>query len=523
MDLGISDILGRLDDYNPEIFRCSSHSISNIRGISFLSSNPTSFEQDILYICLSSEYLKQQSADTCVNLICTSNVNLNAIKEKFENFNLVVFDESADLFEIHNKIQNIILEHRRTNEALGKILSSLVMGKGLQYMLESSYELLKNPMVITDANYKLLAYTKGLEFNDPMYNEIIKYGYVPNDALISKDSPPIIVDRENYRKGKPYIVKMSNLLHRRMYGRITAKEHRLAHLIIYEVNKPFEDNDIELANMLCDAFSLEIQKTALLQQKRVFNEETFFTELLDGKLEEMGVIRNTAEILNLRPEKKLYIFSIDLNQCDINKFSLAYVQKSLEEMIPCCLSAHYEDWIVMLVSCETEIFNDKNFLSKLYYFLKNTKVYAGLSMCFCKLSETRKYFLQSVKAMELSLRLKKNTFLCSYKDYYIYDIIEMASEKGDLAKSCHPLALEILEHDYAHNTFYAETLYAYLIKFKDNSATASYLHIHRNTLNYRLGRLEETFYINWEDHNTLLDLLLSFKILEYHGLLAHHK
>ena len=60
----------------------------------------------------------------------------------------------------------------------------------------------------------------------------------------------------------------------------------------------------------------------------------------------------------------------------------------------------------------------------------------------------------------------------------------------------------------------AETLWAYLLHERSIPRTAEALIIHRTTLTYRLGKLEELWNLNLDDSDTRLYLLLSFRMLE---------
>ncbi|SMD25213.1 DNA-binding transcriptional regulator, PucR family [Lentzea albidocapillata] len=64
------------------------------------------------------------------------------------------------------------------------------------------------------------------------------------------------------------------------------------------------------------------------------------------------------------------------------------------------------------------------------------------------------------------------------------------------------------DHDRVHSTDYEETLSVYLNSFGDVSAAADRLHIHANSLRYRLKRLAEIAELDLEDPQTRLALQL---------------
>lgn len=78
----------------------------------------------------------------------------------------------------------------------------------------------------------------------------------------------------------------------------------------------------------------------------------------------------------------------------------------------------------------------------------------------------------------------------------------------------HPVLEKIRIYDQKNETEYFETLRIYSLTLHDREATAKTLCIHRNTLGYRLRRIEELFSVPFEEPGTALAILNSFQLLE---------
>ena len=78
----------------------------------------------------------------------------------------------------------------------------------------------------------------------------------------------------------------------------------------------------------------------------------------------------------------------------------------------------------------------------------------------------------------------------------------------------HPVLHQLLEHDAASGTQYYDTLRTYLECERSIPMTAAALIIHRTTLTYRLGKIQELTRLNLDDPNLRLYLLLSYQLLE---------
>lgn len=72
--------------------------------------------------------------------------------------------------------------------------------------------------------------------------------------------------------------------------------------------------------------------------------------------------------------------------------------------------------------------------------------------------------------------------------------------------------LRILDSDHKNGTDYANSLYAYLSCGKNLKEAATTLNLHRNTLNYRIDRIQELFVLDLDDRNLCFELLFSARL-----------
>ena len=70
------------------------------------------------------------------------------------------------------------------------------------------------------------------------------------------------------------------------------------------------------------------------------------------------------------------------------------------------------------------------------------------------------------------------------------------------------------EYDSENSTEFLKTLEAYTKNLFRTSETAAQLHIHRNTLLYRVQKIEEIGDFSLKDYSTVLHLMISFYMLD---------
>ena len=100
-----------------------------------------------------------------------------------------------------------------------------------------------------------------------------------------------------------------------------------------------------------------------------------------------------------------------------------------------------------------------------------------------------------VRTSELLSMLEEHDIVCDRKTVY-----------SDIA------ALQA--HDLRYGTEYLKTLAAYLDVMCNSVAAANKLHIHKNTLLYRINKLAETFHIDLTKGDMVMKYQLSLQVLD---------
>lgn len=128
----------------------------------------------------------------------------------------------------------------------------------------------------------------------------------------------------------------------------------------------------------------------------------------------------------------------------------------------------------------------------------------GCSFPFSDLSQCH----LMAKQANLALSFQGNTVLPKIDDFSKASLsILMHQEENSVF--VHPVIHEIKQYDDNNHTDYIHTLTIWLAEQMDDGSTAEKLHIHRNTLYYRLKRMTELFHLDLNDMNTCVQLYLS--------------
>ena len=139
---------------------------------------------------------------------------------------------------------------------------------------------------------------------------------------------------------------------------------------------------------------------------------------------------------------------------------------------------------------------------------------AGVSLPFRKLYEVPEQYKRAVTTLNIAHQLKKQERLHYYNDCILEHMLLIFSERADMMSLVHPAVHILKENDEKKKGSLWETLTAYLNNNQDIIQTSKQLHIHYNTLKYRLKRIVEQTGLDLLDSRTVFRLQLSGKVLD---------
>jgi sugar diacid utilization regulator len=453
-----------------------------------------------------------------LNLLCTEDTDIPAAFTKNKYLNLILADAEIDISQIFNDIQDIFMDSYFIMQSSAALFNTIIRGKGLQYIMEIGSGLLGNPIMMGDSNHRLLAYSKDDNIDDPAWIEFRDKGYCTYEYT-KKYGFQRWID-EQVQSKTPIIGDLGAISKkRRIFSKIVIDDTIVGHFAVLENNKPFSQRDIEITSFICDVISAEMKKNSHFRNTRSVMLENLIIDLLDGKKLSEEEVREKIKYLNWKPKEKLYILSIKYNSYE-NTFSLiSFIRDSLGEMMEGEMAFFYDNHIIFILGCskDSSLKND-DFMIPIR-FLKENRLYAGLSHGFGRITDLQKCYKQSLSSIMLGQRIDKNKVLYMYEDYIVYHMIDICNKQGGITDFCHPAISKLRTYDINHKSDYVRSLYSYIANARNLISTADALFIHRNTMSYRLAKIQEITGVELDDDDVIMNLFVSYKILEYAGKL----
>ncbi len=99
-----------------------------------------------------------------------------------------------------------------------------------------------------------------------------------------------------------------------------------------------------------------------------------------------------------------------------------------------------------------------------------------------------------------------------FGDLGLYQLLTALGDNHEATRFFRKTLGRLIEHDQQHNAELVETLDAFFVCHGNLSQTASRLHIHRNTLTYRLDRIAAITALDLSDADARFSLQLALKL-----------
>jgi sugar diacid utilization regulator len=406
------------------------------------------------------------------------------------------------------------LDHLNTASIL---LDSILYGEDLWELSEKIADILKNPVLIMDAKNTLLAYSKRIPFEDESWQQHIELGQFSFEyaAAIRRFNASIVIPNDS----TPYMQKNDISPARRIVSRLYADGIHIGYLVTLEANEHFNDINMKLYKLIADTCA-NIMKYNKEQyfEKGYKNYESIFIDLINGHFVNRSVFLKATSNSKLNISGNYILVCLDIRNYYSKKREDNFLLNSLIKMFNNSWTFYYSENVITLIKLKED--ERLPCLSEFKNFLKRNKLKAGISCSFNDLYLLSEHYSQAKRALEISEILQGSEELSYYEDCKFYDMLSklhkgVGGDGANLKKFCHSVIFRILEYDTEHKTEYLKTLWVYINNGKNSLKTSQKMHIHKNTVIYRIQKLQEYFSVDLSDDSLIFKLYYSYIIHSY--------
>lgn len=152
--------------------------------------------------------------------------------------------------------------------------------------------------------------------------------------------------------------------------------------------------------------------------------------------------------------------------------------------------------------------------------MEGLRCYIGLGGCYGQIDQLKKSYNEAQLALKLAKDDPEKPYMI-YRNAGIYKFLNKVTDKSIMADFYVETLGGLLRYDSENNTKFTETLQVFLEEGENTASTIQRLFIHRNTLQYRLRRIEEILQQSLKNAEVKISLQIAFKIqtfFSYEGL-----
>lgn len=470
-------------------------------------------EEDVLYISepkVIRRLPKNQLLDHCF----VFHVRPGEEEHVRPGLNAIVYDERFSLGDVTNHLLSLF---NRMNTLEYQMRLAARAHAGLEPMMEVVRKMFPDAtVVVVDSAYNIIASSREDGSGNVYVDQILRQGYYDKDSLKKMAAAGYFDVSEKYLEpalslppnicDDPLILRAyhSNGMFYSFAG--CYFPGHLPTMVDQELFRCFTEQ--------LDAFYVETDfyKQAIPQRQQMIH------DLLhngDGNAE---LVRDRARSLRLPEEGSFRLGYAAFDDGSSLKASHLVLQLRAWSNVPNYGVFQYKTSVLILFQdwhdypvAEQLTFRDR--WNEMLDILEKNSARIGVSLLFTELGKLRMGYEQAKSAMQMGRRMDPEAREYHYSKYYLQDMLECYREKFSL-NDIMVRYLNQLANEKGYGNSNLLLLYHYLNTERNITLTAKRVHMHRNSVIYRLQKIQDMLNLDLDDPDVRLRLMITFKILQ---------
>lgn len=500
MNITVACLIKKLERFSPIIV--GNVDFSPILSVEWLNSTNL-LSKNTLYIAKDIEILNNiDSISDILILGCSKNIDLTYI-----NASGIILTTPCNLDEVFYELKELVIDNLKISSCAAHLLKILSDGGGLQNLVDEAYQILKNPIYVFDAGLKLISTNWNAPINDDQTKRIVLDKCLNEEDINAMNFEHI---HERIRKSTtPVLVNNKKFDRERIITMINKSGKDVGHIVVISYEYPFKDIDLEIVALLRDAVAHYLEKDSFIRNTKGSTYEYFIADLLDRKITLGRQFNNRISYIDCVFLDYIYVLVVEVSRSS-NALSINNICSKLETMVFGSRTVIYNDQIILIITRKSEQLLSNEEISSLKKLCSENNLYSGLSNHFKNIIDLPEYYQQALRSIELGICKHNEANLFIYKQYYIDHIASTFMQSESIETFCHPSMRYLLDYDKNNGTELAYTLYMYILNERNLLSTSNAIYVHRNTVTYRLKKINSFINLDLDDYTTRQYIILSF-------------
>lgn len=429
--------------------------------------------------------------------------------------NVTLVETSMSLTRLYNHIHEYV--HRYASWT-ARMQQTIFENSGLQKLLDIATEEIPATITITNPGYKFMAASYHPQIADDIIQELQTLGYHTNEIIqkIRREAAACITSSRDLLEYVSASSGLYNIVHLIRY-----KNSLVARLVVtlQEPDPCFRDLTAILAGYVSQALlssqGADYSSNAALG--------SLIADLIECRLSDPKELEQRRQQVQLVLRKYYHPVLVRINDPDDHGlFPWNHIMSQLQQAFRYCDVTTYRGDILLLAR-KTKRGSRPDFDQELLQrVLEQYDGRAVIGNASEHLSSLAPLYYQTKGVMRIATKMNPEKRIYFFEEYSIYQIVELAAQSEqhylssrNLAHLCNNELIALVLYDKKHGTNFTEVLFAYLINERNTTLTAKALYLHRNTMMYKINKIEEIIGCTLEDPLLRERLMFSYRVFIY--------
>ncbi|MFD1174979.1 PucR family transcriptional regulator [Paenibacillus puldeungensis] len=389
----------------------------------------------------------------------------------------------------------------------------------LEMLAEKLSDVLGRPVTVEDANHRLVAYSSHEPETDPARLATIVGRRVP-DTVISSLWHSGVIARLLESEDPIRVPAMKEIgLSERVAIAIRSNTGVLGYIWVVEAEGPFTEEEMGVLKQAAAAARVRMAQWQMQRHKDEGAQADLFWQLLTGHLQTESLVREKAAKIGITLPSLFHVvvlqFASDVKerrqQQVLERFSaeahfrIVFRAVDKSELVLLCTPLVYKTRTDVVLRLEAMNRNLQAFFKEEYRGLAS----GGLYNDYSKLEAS---YQEALLLLQIKQRFQEETAgVVYYADLGFYRYLPLLWQESRKHGSNNECVARLRAYDLEHHSELLHTLTVFLAHDSNVKTAADALHIHMNTLNYRLKRISEVGGIDLTDMDQKVTLYLDLK------------
>jgi purine catabolism regulator len=446
---------------------------------------------------------------------------------------LLIMPANARLAEIEKSVIGLVINRRAELEQRGvqiyrRLAQQTIENRGIEAIIETLAEITGKPVAVEDRSGELELY-----HSPPRWS-------INRDELVAALRQPAAKDEwlagQTLSSTSPPIARwpLAAPGWARFIAPIVVSGTPVAYLSIIGRDDELDEIDRVAAGRAAAVCALEIAKRQAISEAERRIRSDFLDDLFAGHFTSEAAIISRGQLLGFDPLKQyaVVIFELDTSSAYLEWISSrdehyttqlrqAFSRGLTEEV------ARVNPGVLLRINTESAAAlypvdfeggmaavraQVEQIRSRVAARLDGVTVSAALGRLYPRVLDAPRAYHEAEQALIIAMRLFGPNRTTAFDDLGIYRLLFHLHGTPELASFYEETLQKVLDHDERHGSELVPTLKAFFATHGNLSKTAERLYLHRNTVSYRLQRIEEITGLNLDDEDDRFQLQLALKL-----------